>query len=214
MQKHLKGSYRDISYIELFENMYMRNTLNFYLCCKEDTSPFFHFGEYFSRFSLFLWGAVVCWDSASHYLSLENEFPSQRDMGKDGKMKVTARCGGGNERWNQGILGSKATGCVKNVLAERPWGRSEVSHLACQDIAVNKQHDSNSDLPAVSDFGLLGSICSSSCPSVLVVWGPLLRCCLLGAQEGAGSRFCVTKAQQCPSATSADLFCGYSHRHP
>lgn len=161
MQKHLKGSYRDIAYIELFENMYMRNTLNVNLCCKEDASPFFHFGEHFSRFWLFLQGAGVCWDSESHYSPLENEFPFQRDVGKDGKMKVTARCEGSNERWNQGILGSKAPGFVKNVLAERPSGRSQVSHPVCQDITVNRQRDSNSDLPAVSDFGLLGSICSS-----------------------------------------------------
>lgn len=214
MQKRLKGSYRDIAYIELFENMYMRNTLNINLCCKEDASPFFHFGEHFSRFWLFLQGAGVCWDSESHYSPLENEFPFQRDVGKDGKMKVTARCEGSNERWNQGILGSKATGFVKNVLAERPSGRSQVSHPVCQDITVNRQCDSNSDLPAVSDFGLLGSICSSSCLSVVVAWAGLLHCCLLGAQEGAGSCFCVTKAQQCPSATSADLFCGYSHHHP
>lgn len=173
MQKRLKGSYRDIAYIELFENMYMRNTLNVNLCCKEDASPFFHFGEHFSRFWLFLQGAGVCWDSESHYSPLENEFPFQRDVGKDGKMKVTARCEGGNERWNQGILGSKATGFVKNVLAERPSGRSQVSHPVCQDITVNRQRDSNSDLPAVSDFGLLGSICSSSCLSVVVAccWG-------------------------------------------
>jgi len=32
----------------------------------------------------------MCWDSESHYSSLGNELPFQRDTGKDGKMKATA----------------------------------------------------------------------------------------------------------------------------
>lgn len=217
MQKHLKGSSRDTAYIKFLENMRMRATLNVNLCRKANASPFIHFGEHLSRFWLVLQAAGVCWDSESRYSSLGNELPFQRDPGKGGKMKVTATHG--EVRGRQREMKSRCPGfeshrLLKMCLLERPSGRSQVFQLVCWDITVNRQRDSNSDLPAASDFGVLGSLCSSSCHSAAVAWDALRHHCLLGAQEGTGSRFYAAKAQRCPSAASADLFCGYSHHHP
>lgn len=218
MQKHLKGSCRATAHVNLFGNTLMRVTLNVNLCPKEDASPFHPFWWALVKILTIFASSWCALGLRKPLLVLRKwiAFPercqagwknesycnTQRDVGLAVRDEIKA-----SWVWKSQVV-------LKMYLLERPSGGSQVFHLFCQDIAVNRQCDSNSNLHAVSDFGVQGSLCNSRCNSAVVVWGLLLHHCLPGAQEGARVPFLCGQGKQCLSATSAELFCGCSHHHP
>lgn len=116
--------------------------------------------------------AALRWGSESHCLSWGEGLASQKDVGKDGKMKVTAKHG--ERRGRQWEMESRHSGCVKNVLPAKSIRKEPGFSLSWWDLMDYRQHDSTLDSLQLLHWGLWGhfeqqlSLCGG-------IWVSLLR---------------------------------------